>query len=233
MPHRTPPCQLPVSGATTPFWRTELHELDSFRSTEELPAECDIVVIGAGYAGVSTIHHLLKQGGTAPQIVLLEARQACSGASGRNGGQVKPDVYYNILKYTHKYGAEQAASFAKFEARNVLAVNELVTKEKIDCDFVLTRALDVYLDDEHSKATKEAFDELSTIGVADLADIQYTQGEKAEKISGVKGVKSCYSYTAGHIWPYKLVMELLSRAVKKGVNLQTHKPATSVSESEE
>lgn len=91
-------------------------------------------------------------------------------------------MYYNILKYTHKYGAEQAASFAKFEARNVLAVNELVSKEKIDCDFVLTRALDVYLDDEHSRATKVAFNELSAIGVADLADIQYTEGEKAEKV---------------------------------------------------
>ncbi|KXT10681.1 hypothetical protein AC579_4775 [Pseudocercospora musae] len=231
MPHRTPQCQRPVAGATIPFWRTELHELDSFRSTEELPAACDIVVIGAGYAGVSTIHHLLNQHVPAPSLVLLEARQACSGASGRNGGHIKPDVYYNILKYTHKYGAEQAASFARFEARNVLAVNELVAKEKIDCDFVLTRALDVYLDDEHSNATKEAFDELAAIGVADLADIQYTQGETAEKISGVKGVRSCYSYTAGHIWSYKLVMELLSRAVKKGVNLQTHTPVTSVSES--
>lgn len=85
MPNHTPPCQLPVTGATIPFWRTELHGLDSFRSTEELTAQCDIVVIGAGYAGVSTIHHLLKQDGPAPKIVLLEARQACSGASGRNG----------------------------------------------------------------------------------------------------------------------------------------------------
>lgn len=85
------------------------------------------------------------------------------------------------MKYTQKYGAEQAASFARFEARNVLAVNELVAREKIDCDFVLTRTLDVYLDQEHSRATKEAFDELSRIGIADLADIQYTDGETAEK----------------------------------------------------
>lgn len=51
-----------------------------------------------------------------------------------------------------------------------------------------------------------------------------------KQISGVKGVKSCYSYTAGHLWPYKLVMELLSRGIRKGVNLQTYTPVTSISD---
>lgn len=83
----TPPCQRPVAvaEATTPFWRTQLHELDSFRTTEELPPECDIVVIGAGYAGVSTAYHILQDNDFPPSIVMLEAREACSGASARNG----------------------------------------------------------------------------------------------------------------------------------------------------
>lgn len=78
---------LPVKEATLPFWRTQLHELDSHRSTDKLPPECDLVVIGAGYAGVSTLHHLLNSD-NAPdpsRVVMLEAREACSGASGRNG----------------------------------------------------------------------------------------------------------------------------------------------------
>lgn len=81
---------LPVANATLPFWRTQLHELDTFRSTETLPSECDILVIGAGYAGVSTLNHLLDSD-NAPdpsKIVMLEAREACSGASGRNGEEV-------------------------------------------------------------------------------------------------------------------------------------------------
>lgn len=81
---------LPVANATLPFWRTELHELDTFRSTETLPSECDILVIGAGYAGVSTLYHILDSN-DAPNpsnIVMLEAREACSGASGRNGEEV-------------------------------------------------------------------------------------------------------------------------------------------------
>lgn len=78
----------PVPNGMTSFWRTEPHFLDSHRSTETLPQECDIVVIGAGYAGASVVYHSLDQvspRSKPPSIVILEARQACSGATGRNG----------------------------------------------------------------------------------------------------------------------------------------------------
>lgn len=76
----------PVDNPTTPYWRTELHRFDSYRSTEELPSECDIAIIGSGMAGTSTAYHLVKAAGdNPPSIVVLEARQLCSGATARNG----------------------------------------------------------------------------------------------------------------------------------------------------
>lgn len=83
------PSRLPVPNATLPFWRTELHPLDNHRSTPDLPSHVDIAVVGAGYAGASVVYHILKQceaqGTPLPSIVILEAREACSGATGRNG----------------------------------------------------------------------------------------------------------------------------------------------------
>jgi hypothetical protein len=96
---------------------------------------------------------------------------------------VKPDTYYNILKYTQKYGAKEAAAFSKFEASHVYEVKNLVEKEQIDCDFVLTRSLDVYLNEEHAKATKESYDELKRIGACDSSDVQFLQGEAAQQVS--------------------------------------------------
>lgn len=78
----------PVPDATEPFWRQDLDELDGYRSTESLPEAADIVIVGAGYAGTSTAYHLLQrqqEAGQQPSIVILEARGACSGATGRNG----------------------------------------------------------------------------------------------------------------------------------------------------
>lgn len=82
------PGTFPSPGSTLPFWRTEPHELDSYRSTEEPPSNVDILIIGAGYAGITAAYHLLcGEDATEPKpsVALLEARQACSGATGRNG----------------------------------------------------------------------------------------------------------------------------------------------------
>lgn len=76
---------LPVANASVPYWRSELHPIDSYRSSEELPTECDVLIIGAGMSGVATAYHLFDDNTSPPSVVLLEAREICSGATGRNG----------------------------------------------------------------------------------------------------------------------------------------------------
>ncbi|KAH8668884.1 FAD dependent oxidoreductase [Xylariales sp. PMI_506] len=229
----TSPVGLPAIGETTlSFWRTEPHELDAFRSTETLPSECDVVVIGAGYAGVTTAYRLLDQE-EPPSVVMLEAREICSGATARNGGHCKPDVYFNIYKYTKDYGAENAAAVADFEAANVYALKNLVENEGIECDFALTRAIDVYLDEEHAKATEDAYRKLLEVGKKDLSDVHMLKGKDAEEYSGVKDAKLCFSFTAAHLWPYKLILGLVSKLIRKGLNVQANTPVYSVSDQQD
>jgi glycine/D-amino acid oxidase-like deaminating enzyme len=49
------------------------------------------------------------------------------------------------------------------------------------------------------------------------------------QVSGFKNVKGLFSFTSGHLWPYKLFMGLLQAVVNKGVNLQCHTLVTHVS----
>lgn len=83
----------PAGNSMSSFWRSEPDPLDNHRSTDALPETCDIAVIGAGYAGASTAYHCLERatagGKRQPSIVILEARQACSGATGRNGTKLR------------------------------------------------------------------------------------------------------------------------------------------------
>jgi ribulose 1,5-bisphosphate synthetase/thiazole synthase len=78
---------LPVANPTTAYWLAKPHHLASYRSSDTVPKQCDIAIIGTGMAGVATAYHLLSRAKpeNRPKIVLFEARQVCSGATGRNG----------------------------------------------------------------------------------------------------------------------------------------------------
>jgi hypothetical protein len=76
----------PAPQSTTPFWRTQLDPIDEHRTTVSLPEACDVLIIGAGLSGASTAYHLVKDVKSDPaSVVVLDARQVCSGATGRNG----------------------------------------------------------------------------------------------------------------------------------------------------
>lgn len=239
---------LPVANSTKPFWRSQPHELDNHRSTEQLPAQTDIVIIGAGYAGASIAYHLLEINTSKPSIVILEAREACSGATGRNGtsglaplvaihdsdkgnlgGHLKPDPYTRAAAALASHGKEAAEEVAAFEARHINAICDLVKREDWDCDFVRTRATDVCLYQEGAEEIKAKIDELQRAGISTVSDVFCSTSGRAEAESGIKGAKGSFTYTAGTIWPYKLILHLLSKGVSRGVNLQTHTPVTSVS----
>ncbi|KAJ5963434.1 uncharacterized protein N7479_003310 [Penicillium vulpinum] len=222
----------PVENATVPFWHRDIHELHDHRTTEELPVSSDVVIIGAGYAGISTAYHLVK--GEASynnlSITILESRAVCSGATGRNGGHLRPDMYTPMTRVIDRAGIENALEVIEFEIAHVQAIKSLVEKENIDCDFTLTRSIDVWCNEEAAQKAKERYDTLISRDLDYMKDVFFVLGKDAEGISGVKGAKACASFTAGTLWPYKLILHLTAAILETGrVNLQTHTPVTSVS----
>lgn len=86
---------LPVANPTRSFWLSvEDDGIKGYRSTEHLPKEVDAVIVGSGYAGTATAYYLLKGNPSNKSILMLEARNICNGATARNGGHLKSDLYY-------------------------------------------------------------------------------------------------------------------------------------------
>ena len=80
------PVGLPKSNPLISYWQDPPDELADYRSSNELPEEVDTVVIGSGITGARVAHQLLTSASyNGERILMLEARQICSGATGRNG----------------------------------------------------------------------------------------------------------------------------------------------------
>jgi myosin-crossreactive antigen len=82
------PVSLPCENPTRSYWQDPPDAIADHRTTEELPDSTDILIIGSGISGAAIAWGLLQDGAggaSGESIVMLEARQACSGATGRNG----------------------------------------------------------------------------------------------------------------------------------------------------
>ena len=79
---------LPASSPTESYWQTPPHRLASYRSSP-FPDVADVVIIGSGITGTSIARTLFEHNPSLT-IALVEARKLCSGATGRNGGHIKP-----------------------------------------------------------------------------------------------------------------------------------------------
>lgn len=78
------PPGLPEPDPTISYWQDPPDPIADLRSTENLPHVSEYVVIGSGISGSCIANNILSRRPDA-EILLLEARRACSGATGRNG----------------------------------------------------------------------------------------------------------------------------------------------------
>src|SRR5437660_3673688 len=89
----------------------------------------DVVVIGAGYAGMSTALHLAERG---IRAVVLEAHEPGWGGSGRNGGQVIPGLKYDPDELEAQFGPERGKRLVDFIGKSADVVFDLIGKHAMN-----------------------------------------------------------------------------------------------------
>ena len=132
----------------------------------QLPPFVDIVVIGAGFAGISTAYWLLRLAKKAKRkgiriLVLDEAPHPAFKATGRMNGSVYLGSNRSVKFMTDLLGQRTAKKLYDYSNQNNILLRELITRG-IDCDAEFNGGLrmastikeSLELDDSHETLTK-------------------------------------------------------------------------------
>ncbi len=96
------------------------------------PERSDVVVIGAGFTGLSGARSLARGGAS---VAVLEAQTVGFGASSRNGGMVLPGLKVRAGVLIQRYGKELAQAMFQASTASIDWVEQIVGEEQIACDF--------------------------------------------------------------------------------------------------
>jgi glycine/D-amino acid oxidase-like deaminating enzyme len=90
----------------------------------------DVVIVGAGYTGLSAALHLAERGA---DVVVLDAAEPGWGGSGRNGGQVIAGVKDDPDELERKFGSAMGRRMWQNSGAAAEFVFELIARHKIPC----------------------------------------------------------------------------------------------------
>ncbi|KAI0593587.1 FAD dependent oxidoreductase [Biscogniauxia sp. FL1348] len=220
------PVTLPRDNPTQSYWQLEPDEIADLRSSESLPETAETVIIGSGITGAAVAFNLLSHG--AKDIVMLEARQACSGATGRNGGHTKAASYRSFEQHAADHGVATAAQVARLELANIRAVHAFARDHGIACDSRPCETVDVVYDAAQWATAERAVAAMRAAMPGDDAAVYrlHSAAEAREKyFCAGEGACGAVAYEAGSLSAYKFGVGALKLGLQKGLNLQTNTPA--------
>ncbi|KLU26244.1 FAD-dependent oxidoreductase [Caballeronia mineralivorans PML1(12)] len=91
----------------------------------------DVLIVGAGYTGLSSALHLAAHG---VKVCVIDANEPGWGASGRNGGQVIPGLKYDPDELIRRYGPRDGETLAQIAGNAADTVFDLIERHHIQCD---------------------------------------------------------------------------------------------------
>ncbi|KAF7310080.1 DAO domain-containing protein [Mycena indigotica] len=236
------PASLPHDNPTHSFWTHTpgANLLASEGSTGTLTDEADVCIIGSGITGVSAAYHLanavsnpafpLPAGKSQLRAVLLEARDFCSGATGRNGGNLTPYEFQHFREVRRRFGDEDSLKHYAIEhysstemvriAREAGWADEADIFEGGHIDAILTEELlaEVHADVDSAKAAGKN------------VNITWVDREEMNSTYGTYnwGIRS----PGYNLWPLKFVNKLFLEANSTtrslDLRLHTHTPVNQV-----
>ncbi|MGI4865945.1 MAG: FAD-dependent oxidoreductase [Janthinobacterium lividum] len=155
-----------TSGATQTSWFATAAAPPTFEPLRE-NTTADVVVVGAGIAGLTTAYLLGKEG---KKVVVLEDGELASGESGRTTAHLSNALDDRYTTLEQLFGQDGARLAAESHSAAIDQIEKIVAAEQIACDFL---RLDGYLFLPKNGDPQELHDELAAAHRAGLLGVEF------------------------------------------------------------
>ena len=112
----------------SPYW---WEDQPKYIESNGLPKNTDVVIVGAGFTGLSAAITLAKSG---VSVVVFDSEELGFGASTRNGGMLGSGHKVSPQEAEKKYGLEIAGKIHKEANASLAFTTDLIKENNIDCD---------------------------------------------------------------------------------------------------
>ncbi len=178
----------------------------------------DVVVVGAGFAGLSAAIELAQRG---YKVVVLEADRVCSGASGRNGGQAIVGFASGQAPFEQQLGQADAKRAWEMSLQGLDLLDQRIAEFEIDCDRVHGY---LYVAETARKA-KALEAEMTAMNRDYGLATEWATGANVQRyIQSPRYCAAAYERTSGHLHPLKYGLGLARAAKQLGVKIFENSP---------
>lgn len=187
----------------------------------EVSVQADVVIVGAGYTGLSAALHLAEAGRS---VVVLEADQIGFGGAGRNVGLVNAGMWVQPEALVSRLG-DHGHRLIDLLGKGPRQVFDLVARLGIACEATPKGTLHLGVGPAGLAELQERARQWQRLGAAvELLDA----GETARRVGSAAYAGSLMDHRAGTIQPLAYARGLARAAVTRGVRIFTQSPALSL-----
>lgn len=181
-------------------------------------ATADVIVVGAGFTGLSTALHLQLAG---KQAVVLEACDVGHGGSGRNVGLVNAGMWVKPNDLITAQGEEWGSRLIDLLGAAPSEVYGLIERFDIHCEAVRSGTLHLGIGQSGAKELAEREKQWKALG----APVELLDRETTTRLSGAAGFSAALlDRRAGTIQPLAYARGLAHAALSLGAQIYTSTP---------